>query len=188
MPEFIMTGLPPLAIFLALPSLLLFGWADRRVGGDLPHPKSSGYGAVLAYAIIVAIIGYLTRHPQVYFISLCCILWIVDRSPGWKVGGSMTPTTELEQIFSFLRFMAPAILLIAFRYASYRFALPLQFSPFSVAPFIGFAIYATKLAVEYGQLSKGAHLEYTLRVANAENESKRGHAYGVAVAIGTLLI
>lgn len=156
---------------LAVP---LFWYADRQVGGDNPHPKSTGYGRVFLYAALALVIGLVTLGEM-------AMIWIGYRSLPWKVGGSMTPRTTAEKVASFARHALPGVCLAALCFAHGNGILAPEIRPIAAFPFLVFAAYATSLSLTFTRAADNAGSSAILAAVNADIEHRRGAGYGFAM-------
>lgn len=181
-----MALIPALAAACAVP---LFAWADRKVGGDDKNPKRTGYGAVLAYgAALVAASFYFPGFRDLAVIGALTAIWCAYRSLPWKMGGSTTPRTTGEVVKAFIRHMLPGLLLGGLWLAGGSVPHVPTFSIFALAPFPLYAAYATAGQVRFAQLVDRTNDDAVVRKANAQTETSRGLAFGVAFLIAGLAL
>lgn len=188
MPSFL--GMIPhalLTIIFAGMAVLLFAWADRKVGGDDPNPKSTGYGRVALYAALSAAVGFLTETHALLTLGAMALIWIVYRSLPWKVGGSMTPRTSAERLATLARHSLPALGLVALHLAAGASPLAPEVRPIAVLPFIAFAAFSTSLSINFAKAADGAKFEHVVADANAKVEKSRGMAFGLAMLVAGVL-
>jgi len=155
----------PLVILLPL----AYAFADRFGGGGLPALDDRLPGrAVFWGALLCAGVGYLVFGPPAAVLAL---VWLVYRTPGWKVfGGSATPTNPKEIAGTFARHIMAMPMAVP---VGYWFGLPyLMF----VVAFTAYAVASTLLAMWYSK-TKNADGD------NAFLETARGALFGAAVVV-----
>jgi len=105
------SGLISLVAMLAAcaPTFVTFAYADRRIGGDDPRPKSHGYGAVLLLTVMALALGWGLKVSDLVNLGLD-----LCRLGGLALAGLEgrrldAPVTDGEKIAAFLRHMTPAV-------------------------------------------------------------------------------
>ncbi len=188
MPSFL--GMIPhalLTIIFAGMAVLLFAWADRKVGGDDPNPKSTGYGRVALYAALCGGVGFLVGAHALLTLAAMAVAWVVYRSLPWRVGGSMTPRTTGERVASFARHALPALVLVALHFAAGSSPLLPPVKLIAALPFLVYAAHATSLAIGFAKTADGARYEHVVADANAKVEKSRGLSFGFAMLVAGVI-
>lgn len=175
-------------VALAACAPFLFRYADRRIGSDEPHPKSTGYPPVIVYALVFAAYAWLSGIALGWAFAGLVLAWCLYRSLGWKVGGSMTPRTVGEILGALARHSLPALAWLAMDRAadviSWLPDLPLA----SVIPLIAFAFLATDQVIEYARFADLPGMtEPELKRINARLERERGFVFGIAFLVTVML-
>lgn len=170
-----------LAVLFSAMAVPLFGWADRKIGGDDPNPKSTGFGRIAIYVALCFAVAFLASAPVLWTLGSMAVIWSVYRSLPWKVGGSTTPRTQTEILAAFVRHGMPAIgygiLCLA---GGTNLWLPLiEYWPVSL--FLAFAVFATTKSVEFAKTVDNTNSEDVARLANAQVETERGVVFGFAL-------
>lgn len=161
-------------ILLALLLPLAFAWNDRFYGAD----KRKGVAKLLI--LLTMIVAWLAAGP---FAVLAVAAWWGYRSTSFK-GGAAAPRTDTERKYARKRHLevVPVMTVIAFFHGG-GFILPgVAGAVVVMVLFYLYAEYATKLAVQYGNMvveaqREGRPLAYDF---NKHLERKRGIAAGLA--------
>lgn len=166
----------------------LFRYADRRIGSDEPHPKSTGYPPVLLLAAAFAAFARLADQALGWAFAALVVSWCLWRTFGWKLGGSMTPRGAGQIFAALIRHSLPAMAYVGLDFAA-SVVTWLPDLPFMGAvPLIAFALYATDLAATYAHdVDTPGATEAILKKINADNEEHRGLAFGICLLLTVII-
>ena len=188
MPSFL--GMLALASMVALASCApaLFRYADRRIGSDEPHPKSTGYPPVLMLALAFAAYAWLSGQALGWSFAGLVVAWCLWRTFGWKLGGSMTPRGPGQVCAARARHSMPALAYLSLDFAADAVTWLSDLPFVGILPLAAFALYATDLAVSYAHdVDEPGATELILKGINADNENHRGLAFGICFLLTVII-
>lgn len=173
---FIVDG-SPLIILLAPLFVLAFTWNDRFWGAD----NQKGDAKLLV--LLTAILAWITAGP---YAVVAVFAWALYRALSFK-GGTGAPETEEQREGTRRRHLiiVPPMLVIAFFHGGqFTVVQGVLGAGLAFLLFMGYAEYATKIAINYGNLAMRARVTgESLGKFNMKLERDRGLVFGIAFAV-----